>query len=29
MYSVFPGTGHTESAWAARLHIPLNWWLKG
>jgi enterochelin esterase-like enzyme len=29
MYSVFPGTGHTESAWAARLHTPINWWLKG
>jgi enterochelin esterase-like enzyme len=29
MYSVFPGTGHTESAWAARLHAPINWWLKG
>jgi hypothetical protein len=29
MYSVFPGTGHTESAWAARLHTPINWWLMG
>jgi enterochelin esterase-like enzyme len=29
MYSVFTGTGHTESAWAARLHTPINWWLKG
>ena len=29
MYSVYPGTGHTESAWAGRLHIPINWWLKG
>lgn len=29
MFGVFPGTGHTESAWAARLHVPINWWLKG
>jgi enterochelin esterase-like enzyme len=29
MHSVFPGTGHDETAWAARLHIPINWWLKG
>ena len=29
MFGVFPGTGHTESAWAARLHLPINWWLKG
>jgi len=29
MYSVFPGTSHTESAWAARLHTPTNWWLTG
>jgi hypothetical protein len=25
----FPGTGHNEPAWAARLHVPNNWWLKG
>jgi enterochelin esterase-like enzyme len=25
----FPGTGHNEPAWAARLHVPINWWLKG
>jgi hypothetical protein len=29
MYGTFPGTGHNEPAWAARLHIPINWWLKG
>jgi enterochelin esterase-like enzyme len=29
MFATFPGTGHTESAWAARLHAPINWWLKG
>lgn len=29
LYSVYPGTGHDEAAWAARLHIPINWWLKG
>jgi enterochelin esterase-like enzyme len=29
MYGVFPGTGHDETAWAARLHLPINWWLKG
>jgi enterochelin esterase-like enzyme len=29
MFATFPGTGHTESAWAARLHTPINWWLKG
>jgi enterochelin esterase-like enzyme len=27
MYGVFPGTGHKETAWAARLHLPINWWL--
>jgi enterochelin esterase-like enzyme len=26
---IFPGAGHNEAAWAARLHIPINWWLKG
>jgi len=29
VFGVFPGTGHNESAWAARFHIPINWWLKG
>jgi enterochelin esterase-like enzyme len=26
---LFPGTGHNESAWAARIHLAINWWLKG
>lgn len=29
MHGIYPGTGHNEKAWAARLHIPINWWLKG
>jgi enterochelin esterase-like enzyme len=29
MYSTFPGTGHDEDAWGARVHLPINWWLKG
>ena len=28
-YSVFPGTGHNERAWAGRLHHAVNWWLQG
>jgi predicted esterase len=28
-YGVFPGTGHDEGAWASRVHIPINWWLRG
>jgi len=28
-YSLIPGTGHNEKAWAARVHLPINWWLKG
>lgn len=26
---IFAGTGHNEPAWAARVHHPINWWLKG
>jgi enterochelin esterase-like enzyme len=26
---VFPGTGHNEKAWAARVHHAVNWWLQG
>lgn len=26
---LYPGTGHNELDWAARIHIPINWWLKG
>lgn len=26
---IFPGTAHHESAWAARVHHAINWWLKG
>jgi enterochelin esterase-like enzyme len=29
MYGTFPGTGHDEDAWEARVHLPINWWLKG
>ncbi|CAB4636554.1 unannotated protein [freshwater metagenome] len=29
MFGVYPGTGHDETAWAARVHLPINWWLKG
>jgi enterochelin esterase-like enzyme len=29
MYGTFPGTGHNEPSWAARVHLPINWWLKG
>ncbi len=25
--SVFAGTGHNENWWAARVHLPINWWL--
>ena len=28
-YEVVPGTGHNEKAWAARVHVPINWWLNG
>jgi predicted alpha/beta superfamily hydrolase len=28
-HAVFPGTGHDEGAWASRVHIPINWWLRG
>jgi enterochelin esterase-like enzyme len=28
-YAVYPGTAHEETDWAARLHIPINWWLRG
>lgn len=27
--AIFPGTGHNETAWAARVHHPINWWLRG
>jgi enterochelin esterase-like enzyme len=29
MYGMYPGTGHDEPYWAARVHLPINWWLKG
>jgi len=29
MFGIYPGTGHNEKAWAARVHIPINWWLRG
>ena len=29
MCATFPGTGHNEPSWAARVHLPINWWLKG
>jgi enterochelin esterase-like enzyme len=29
MCETFPGTGHNEPSWAARVHLPINWWLKG
>jgi enterochelin esterase-like enzyme len=28
-YAIIPGTGHNEKAWAARVHLPINWWLRG
>ena len=28
-FEVVPGTGHNERAWAARVHVPINWWLNG
>jgi hypothetical protein len=29
MSATYPGTGHNEPSWAARVHLPINWWLKG
>lgn len=26
---IYPGTAHTEAAWASRVHHPINWWLQG